>query len=310
METNQSGNKNKIFIAIIVALLAINLGVVYMLYSENKDKKDVQAAKVELDNQYQMVLEDLEARKQELDQYKGRTEELDRTIAERQAEIEQYKQEIETLLRQKKISGAELAKARQLIAQLQSENKEFMARIDSLTSANQELYSQNMQLGQELEQERSTTTQLSDEKKMLSKKVELGSLLQLGDVEVVGVRNRNSGKESTTKSIKRVEQLRISFETGDNKVLEPGNLSLFLRIINPKGETISVKDQGSGTFKLANSGDEIQYTKRADIDYRQASKKVTVYWSQNITQEGTYKVEVYQSGHLIGRGECELKKGL
>ena len=74
---------------------------------------------------------------------------------------------------------------------------------------------------------------------------------------------------------------------------------LILRIIHPKGETISVADQGSGTLKLAESGQEVQYSKKADIDYAQANKKVSIYWSQNITSPGTYKVEVYQIGFCL-----------
>ncbi|HWB62086.1 MAG TPA: MBG domain-containing protein, partial [Chitinophagales bacterium] len=101
--------------------------------------------------------------------------------------------------------------------------------------------------------------------------------------------------------------LKVSFETGDNKVLETGPLSLFVRVLTPKGETISVADQGSGTLKDASTGTDIQYTKKADIDWTQANKKVEVYWSQNIKDAGTYKVEIYQSGYLIGKGQVELK---
>jgi hypothetical protein len=46
-----------------------------------------------------------------------------------------------------------------------------------------------------------------------------------------------------------IDYLKISFATGENKVLEPGNLALYLRIINPKGETITAADQGSGTHE-------------------------------------------------------------
>jgi hypothetical protein len=140
-----------------------------------------------------------------------------------------------------------------------------------------------------------------------NKKVELGSLLQPRNILVEGVEKKKNGKEVVVKRVKSTQSLRITFETGENKVLEPGNLSLYLRIMSPKGETISVADQGSGAFKLSEGGETMQYTKKADFDWSQTNKKIVVYWSQNIQDAGTYKVEIYQSGYLIGKGAVELK---
>ena len=132
-------------------------------------------------------------------------------------------------------------------------------------------------------------------------------MLQLRNIAVEAISKKKNGKEVTEKRVKKAESLRISFETGDNKVLETGSVSLYVRILNPKGETISVADQGSGTLKLADNGENVQYTKKADFDWSQTNKKVVVYWSQNVKDAGTYKVEVYQSGYIIGQGQVELK---
>jgi uncharacterized protein YdcH (DUF465 family) len=303
-----SGNKReKFYIAIIIFLLLMNCGAGYLWYKDNSAKKDLEVVKADLDTQYQTLLTDLDAKKSELEQYKGKNAELDSVIAARQLEIDRYRGEIEGLLKKGKITAAELGKARELIKQLQAENAEFQRKVDELTKNNEILTAENQTLGQNLEQEKATTAQLSDEKTKLSKKVELGSLLKLAAVQVVGVKAKSNGKEVETKRVKQVQQLRITFETGDNKVLESGTLPLYVRIINPKGETISVRDQGSGTFKAADDNSDIQFSKKADIDFQNANKKVTVYWGSNITAEGKYKVEVYQSGYLIGRGETELK---
>ena len=82
--------------------------------------------------------------------------------------------------------------------------------------------------------------------------------------------------------------------------------ALYVRIINPKGETIAVADQGSGTLQSADSPEQVSYTKKAEIDYNQTNKTIVVYWSMNIQQPGKYIVEVYQSGHVIGQGEVDL----
>jgi predicted RNase H-like nuclease (RuvC/YqgF family) len=305
MENQKSGKG--IYIAAIVVLLLLNGVLGYLLYINNSEKKDLEVAKQELDNQYQSVLTELEARKAELEQYKGKNAELDSTIAARQAEIDKYKGEIETLLRKGRITAAELAKARQLIEKLKSENRELQAKVEELTRTNEMLTQENLQLGKSLEEEKKSKEVIAQEKENLSKKVALGSLLKPTNLKVTGINIKNNGKEDETTKLKKVDKLKISFETGENKIAEKGNIRLYVRIINPKGETIAVRDQGSGTLKLADTGDEVQYSRIADVDYQQTNKKVTVDWSSNINLEGTYKVEIYQSGYLIGKGEVKLK---
>lgn len=312
MEENQTENTQKsggkgIYLAIIALLLLVSGGLGYMLFTTNNDKKDLEVAKQEVDNQYQGVLTELEARNAELEQYKGQNAELDSIIEERQAEIEKYKGEIETLLKKGKFSAAELTKARGIIEKLKEENKELQGKIEELTQANEQLTQENQELGKSLEEEKKVKESLTVEKQDLSKKVELGSLLKLSNLSVVGIQVKNNGKESETNKLKKVNKLKISFETGENRITEKGNLKLYVRVINPKGETIAVRDQGSGTFKLADNRNDVQYSRIADVNYQQGNKKVSIDWGSNINMAGTYKVEVYQSGYLIGKGETQLK---
>jgi hypothetical protein len=193
-----------------------------------------------------------------------------------------------------------------MIAMYESAIADMTKQISDLTAQNHELTNQNQELASTLDQERVNTAHLSDINKGLSQKVEAGSLLQLAKVDVEAIKKRHNGKEVSVKRVKAAEELKISFETGGNKVLDPGTLSLYVRIINPKGETIAVADQGSGTIPTADSPNPVQYSKKADIDWDQKSKKVVVYWNQNISDPGTYKVQVYQKGFVVGEGAVKL----
>ena len=42
-------------------------------------------------------------------------------------------------------------------------------------------------------------------------------------------------------------------------------------------------------------------------EWAQASKNLAIEWSQNIKDPGTYKVEVYQSGYVVGKGSVDLR---
>ncbi|MDB5284526.1 MAG: hypothetical protein JWO06_3601 [Bacteroidota bacterium] len=306
METNQNGaGRKKLYISAIIALLLINSVTFYFLFTENRDKNDVSTQKIALQENFKSLSDTLDIRNMDLDRYKGKNAELDKSIAEKQDMLTQEKHQIAGLLSKNKMTGAELAKAKGLIAQYEASISDMQKKVDELTTQNQQLAQANEKLNTDLSTEKQTTSQLSQQNMGLSKKVEAGSLFQLSKLDVEAIKKRNNGKEVDVKRAKAVESLKISFETGENKVLDPGQVSLYVRIINPKGETIAVADQGSGTMQCE-SATPCQYTKKADIDWASTNKKVVMYWSQNIKDPGTYKVEVYQSGHVIGKGAVTL----
>lgn len=307
MENNEGEGNKKVYVAIIALLLLINGVALYLLYSENKAKKDLTTQKIALEADFKNLTDTLDAKKAELEQFKGKNAKLDSIIVAQQAEIDKQKKTIGALFAKGKMNATELAKAKTMIAEYETSIADLKKQVEQLSAEKQQLTAQNQQLTSDLTSEKQTTSQLSEQNKGLSKKVELASLLQLRNIEVAAVKKKGNGKEVTVSKIKQLENLRISFETGDNKILDPGNLSLYIRIINPKGETISVADQGSGSFTPAGSSETAQYTKKADIDWNQTSKKVSVYWSQNIKEAGTYKAEIYQSGVMIGEGQVTLK---
>ena len=308
MENNQNGGSNKKILPIIIALLVIiNVGAIYLLMKENTKNKDLTEEKATLQSDFNKLSDTLESKKAELEQFKGKNAELDSIILANQAEIDNQKKQISSLFAKGKLNAAELDKARSMIKQYEVAIADLQKRVEELTQQNQQLTNQNQQLSTELTTEKQATAQLSEQNKGLSKKVVLGSLLQLKNIQVEGISKKKNGKEVEEKRVKNVESLRITFETGDNKLLDAGNVNLYVRIMNPKGETISVADQGSGTLQAAESGDLIQYSKKADIDWNNTNKKVIVYWSQNVKDPGTYKAEIYQSGYKIGSGEVTLK---
>ena len=307
MESNEKSSvSKKVYFATILLLIFINCGTLYLLYSVSSERKDVTVQKVALEKDFKNLSDTLNVKKTQLQQYIGRTAELDVAIANNELLIDQEKKQIANLLRKGSLTEADLTKAKGMIAMYESSIADMTKQIGSLTAENQQLNNQNHDLAQNLDQERVNTTHLTDVNKGLSQKVEVGSLLQLSKVDVEAIKMRHNGKEVQVKRVKAAEELKISFETGKNKVLDPGTLSLYVRIINPKGETISVTDQGSGMISLADSPNPVQYSKKADIDWDQNNKKVIVYWGQNITDPGTYKVQVYQKGYMVGEGAVKL----
>jgi hypothetical protein len=307
MKTNQNEEgKARMLKGIIAALLLIAIAGLYFVYSGHKDNNDLTAEKAQLDSSFHSLSDTLELRKTQIEQITGKNVQLDSTIATEQALIEKERSQISVMLAKNKMTRGELDNAKKMIGEYEVSLSGLQKQFDELCIQNKQLTNDNAKLSSDLTSENKTTAELNELNNGLSKKVTLGSLLQLANVEVDGIKQKSNGKEVTVKNIKAVESLRLRFETGQNKVLAPGHLSLYIRIINPKGETISVADQGSGNLTLTETKTQVQYSRKADFDWNQANKKVVVYWKQNITSAGTYKVEIYQAGYLIGKGEVKL----
>lgn len=308
METLENEKKkNKILMGIIVILVIALGATLYYAYSSKSENIDLTADKAQLETNFKSLSDTLDVRSVELQQITDHNTTLDSTITAKQAEIEAKRKEIAILLSNTKMTKKEFAEAKKKIAEYEIAIADLQKQIADLNAQNLELSKDNQKLTDDLNVEKKITTTLTEQNKGLSKTVEVGSLLQLTQVDVEGIKKRANGRDRAVRKASAAESLKISFETGTNKILPNGPLSLYVRVINPKGETISVADQGSGTLKLSESDSEVQYSTKADIDWNQAGKKVIIYWSQLINAEGVYRVEIYQSGYLIGIGQTELK---
>jgi hypothetical protein len=306
-ENNQGSGSKRIYLAIIFLLLLINGVLLWLAYNQNKQKEEQIVEVQKKDTEMKSLNQQFDSAKQELESLKGKNSELDSIINVRVAEIAGKQAELDAALKSGRLNAGEVNKYKVLAAKYKTDNEELQKKIQELTSQNQELTAQNLAITQKLDVEKNTTSALNQELSVKQKKVELGSLLQLQNMKVEGVHKKKNGKEVVEKSGKKCDYLKISFETGANKVLEKGPLALYLRIINPKGETIALSDQGSGTMKLADEGGDAQYSRKLDLDWTQESLKETIEWSQNIKDPGTYKIEVYQAGYLVGKSSVDLK---
>ncbi len=307
METNtKKAVSKKSYLSAIVVLLLLNSASIYMLFHEKNKREDLGFQKTALEQDFRMLNDTLQNRNTSIEQFTGKNAELDKTIASKQEEISHQKLTIQNLLKKVKLTQSELKKVKGLMAQYKNSIADMGNQIATLTKQKEELLAQNGQLNQDLSAEKQTTSQLTEKNTLLAKKVKIGSLLPIANIDVEAVKTRRTGREVDVRRAKVASNLKISFETGENKVLDPGPVSLYVRIINPKGETIAVEDQGSGIMQAVESDKPVQYTKKADINYDQSNKKVVVYWGKYIQDPGTYKVELYQNGYVVGQGQVKL----
>jgi predicted RNase H-like nuclease (RuvC/YqgF family) len=307
METNQNETRwKKLFISAVIAMLIINGVIVYFLLDEKQQKQQVTEQKTSLEQDYRAVSDTLDARRLDIEQLRGKNASLDKLIAEKEQMLDQEKQTLADEHSKNTLTATELDKARKMIAQYEVTIASLQNELADYKQQTKQLTVEKTALTTDLECEKETTAQLSDENTGLTKKVVAGSFLQIPNVNVEAVHKKHNGEEVSTEKAKNAESLKVSFETGVNKVLDPGKVSLYVRIINPRGETLAVSGQGSGIIPETVSQKPVEYTKKADINYTQTNKKVVLYWTRNIQLPGTYRVEVYQDGKVVGKGAVRL----
>jgi len=323
----QEGDRRPIYFGIIALLLLLNG---YLLYTNMKLKKtfiseaatiqinDITDERDKLQIEYNETLATLSSLQTE-------SLEKDSAIVQLKNQLEGEKAEIERILSKSSITKRDLEDARARLASLKAETENYKRVIAQLTEQNQQLTQEKQVLSSELESEKSVRTGLESEKLSLTKEKEeltevkvkqeetinRGTVLLSENLTAYGVRDKKSGKEFQTNNPKRMEKLKVCFDLLPNKIIQTGSQEVYLRLLSPEGSTIAVQSMGSGKFKSAETGEEKQYTTKANINYKGSRQNYCVYWSQNFPfSEGAYNAEIYHKGYLIGSGNFELKSGL
>lgn len=304
-ESNKSSKKT-VYLVIIFLLLLINLVGAYYLFKGQQDLEATQIEVVDLKDDLSSLQADFNAQLAELDEMKGINAELDAILLERENEIKAHLAEIEKWKSQSGFNKNELNKLKGKIVEFEAERASFISQIDELSKENAELTEIKERLELDLSSEKEVTAELTEEKEYLSEKFELGSLLQADELTASGIKVKDNGVEKEIGKVKNVEKIMVCYQTGANKVREKGEVKMQLRLLNPKGETMYLEQEGSGVFKSKENGQELRYSKEASFNFDGGNKKICIYWSHNIVDAGIYTAEIYQEGYLVGINKFEL----
>ncbi len=305
----------------IIALLGLSAFLIYTKVNQDKLIKGQNAeliestkVKADLEKTYYQALSDLE-------EMRGNNSELNAMIETQKTELKKQKDKIDGLISTSK----DLAKARDEIGRLRqyvTEVEELKKQNAALRDTNQALYTQREELVIAVQQERLTneglmtekTTltskneSLAQEREILARKVDIASSIKVGEISATGYKVRSTGKESDSKKAKAIDGLKICFNTTNNVIVSGGMETFYIRVINPLGEVMAIQDLGSGNITLSSTGESIQYTQSAELEYKNEPVPGCINWQPGIPFEtGTYQVEIYNKGFLAGKGSFTLK---
>lgn len=307
----KNNNSRNILTAILVIALLGTWGYIIFDKSKTRQEKDNLTTQIitsdSAKNELQRELDDAAMR---LDALKTSNVKADSLLQTKDKDIQALKSKVQTILNDKNATAAQLSEARRLIAQLKGNIDTYTAEIESLKLANTQLTEEKRVVTEQRDVVQKNYDSANQVIKQKEDVIDIGSTLHASNFSIIGIQEKNSGKEKETTKAKRVDKLRISFDIDENRITQSGPKDIYIAITAPDGKPVAVDALGSGKF-VTRDGMERPFTKKIQINYVQGQKEpVRVEWSQNSDfQTGNYKIEIYNNGFKIGEGVRSFKKG-
>ena len=277
-------NKMSLLIMAVVVLLLIIAGAAYYIFHQNQQMEDLEQA-------YVLDKESLEDEFNELSlQYEGYkfnigNDSLLNLLSTEQAKVQRLQEELRTV---KATNTKEIARLKKELQTLRKIMRNYVVQIDSLNRANEQLKVEKNEAVKKYKQASSTATTLKKEKEKLTERVTLASRLDATGINVTPVNGR--GKKA--KVIKKMEQFVVDFP-------------IYVRIMKPDDDILLKSRADVFTFE----GKEINYSMKKLVEYDGEELPVTMYWNiEEFLSPGTYRVDIFADGNLIGRKSFTLEK--
>ena len=214
-------------------------------------------------------------------------------LSTEQAKVQRLQEELRTV---KATNTKEIARLKKELQTLRKIMRNYVVQIDSLNRANEQLKEEKNEAVKKYKQASSTATTLKKEKEKLTERVTLASRLDATGINVTPVNGR--GKKA--KVIKKMEQF-----VGKNITAPVGEKTIYVRIMKPDDDILLKSRADVFTFE----GKEINYSMKKLVEYDGEELPVTMYWNiEEFLSPGTYRVDIFADGNLIGRKSFTLEK--
>lgn len=287
-----------LFFFAIAVLLATN--IYYAIEYKNLGKK------VELlsSEKYQLQTE-VDRIEAELDRLTQDNPVFSQTLMDNQAIARVKIADLRYRLTNDKVDANEIKTVRFEVENLKNLVDEYNVDIEKLKKENLKLAIERDKLLVSVGSANEQVNQLTEENELLQGKVEIASGLKISGMTINAIQLRSKDREKIETKAKRVNLLRIEFDIVDNPLALKGNHDVFLRIMDPSGNSLIFDN---GTFEA--NGKKMQYTAKTSIDFSNDGKKYTVDWEpkeDSIFQKGVYTVIMYADGSTMGRSTITLK---
>ncbi len=291
--------KNNNGLKVLAALLGVVLlGTIIYTVSLYQDKKKTEK---DLTSEKELVVEDLNSLKSEYDKAILESNATNEELVSARDNIARYIDSVKTM----KADISSLSRYRRQVGVLKAEREKLLKQVDSLTRSNTMIAMQRDSTYVELEKQTVFNDSLVVQNTSLAQAVERGSALNLSKINVDAVRERNSGKLSSTTRARSTDKFKICFTVADNVIAEAGDREFYLEALDPQGNVV-----GESMSKTNDNGASITYSKSTSFYFENKSLDICDYLNKPAGdfQKGQYMVNVYDDNlKLLGTSQFTLK---
>jgi myosin heavy subunit len=250
----------------------------------NQDMQELAALdKQEMENEYERFALQYSEMKTQINN--------DSIVAQLTQEQLRTQQLLEELKKVKADDAREITRLKKELATVREVLRSYIIQVDSLNRLNESLKQENNRVSAELEQRTAQVAGLSSEKASLSEKVAIAAQLDATNINLTLINKR----DKTAKKLKDARKMHVSFTITKNVTASNGNRTVYVRIQNPGGNTLS----GGGKFPYENKN--LEYSMKKTIEYTGEEVSVNTYWEvSQMLEGGQYRVSIFADGNMIG----------
>lgn len=215
------------------------------------------------------------------------------------ANLERANELVEQLKQERRWNYNKLKQYEKELGTLRTVMMGYIKQIDSLNTLNKKLITENVGYRKEISQANLRADMAEERSSELENKVKAGAVIRARDIHLVPL-NKN-GKEVTR--VKKAERMRVDFVLSANELATPGNKAVYARIIAPDGYPLTTEKAPTFEFE----GEQLNYSAAREVEYQNEDLSVGIFFDQGGFQSGTYQVELYLDGRMIGTTEQSLR---
>ena len=280
----------RIWIPLALLLLLLVAAVVFVSIELSRSKQE----NIELTKNFELDRQELEdeytsfAKKYDELQFTIQNDSLAHKLTAEKAKVQHLLEELKSV---KASNASEIRRLKKELATLRKVLFSYVQQIDSLNRENQGLRAQTQEMTQKYEAAAARATNLAQEKEDLSERVSRAAQLDATGISLLA--KNKKGKKA--RKMKDVQQLQVDFTIARNPTAYTGMRAVYIRIVKPNNTVLGRGD----TFRYENRA--LPYSIKKMIEYTGEETPLTVYWDvDEFLYEGSYRVEIFSDGLLIG----------
>lgn len=215
------------------------------------------------------------------------------------ANLEEAKLLVEQLKNERRLNYNKIRAYQKEVGTLRTIMQGYVRQIDSLNTVNKKLTKENISYKKEISTAQLRAEMAEERAAELNDKVRVGSVVRARSIGMVAL----NAKSKEVTRVKGAARLRTDFVLGGNELAEPGQRTIYLCITSPEGYVLSSPEAATFPFE----GAQKVYSASREVDYQNDDLGVSIFFNGSGFTAGTYKVELYADGKLIGQSEVALR---